>query len=130
MTRTVYFLTWDEFKIFGDDKTGFALYQSSEKTNTINTPWGAFELLRIVLQEERVEKKQYTEAEARKVAEKKALEILQKKLDKSESINNPRIEVLSAPSESVLRVKAAVEIIREITEAKPIKEGENGNKSL
>ena len=99
-------------------------------TNTINTPWGAFELLRIVLQEERVEKKQYTEAEAKKVAEKKALEILQKKLDKSESINNPRIEVLSAPSESVLRVKAAVEIIREITEAKPIKEGENGNKSL
>lgn len=127
----IYFKTpWNEFKIFGDDKTGFALYQSSEKTNTINTPWGAFELLRIVLQEERVEKKQYTEAEAKKVAEKKALEILQKKLDKSESINNPRIEVLSAPSESVLRVKAAVEIIREITEAKPIKEGENGNKSL
>jgi similar to stage IV sporulation protein len=118
---------WNEFKIFGDDKIEFTLYQSSEKINIINTPWGCFQLSKVLLQEERLEKKQYTEDEARQIAEKKALEILQKKLDKSETISHPKIEVLSAPSESVMRVKAAVEIIREIAQTKPIKEGENGN---
>ncbi len=118
---------WNEFKIFGDDKNGFALYQSSEKTNTVNTPWGSFQLLKTILQEEQLEKKQYSEAEARKIAEKKALAILDKKVDKFAKISDSKIEVLSAPSESVLRVKAAVEIIKDIAQAQAINQGENGN---
>ena len=54
-------------------------------------------MLRIVLQEERVEKKQYTEAEAKKVAEKKALEILQKSWINRKALIIPGLKFYQLP---------------------------------
>ncbi len=118
---------WNEFKIFGDDKKGFELFETSETKKTINTPLGEFSVINLMEKEQMVEIQEYTEEEATKIAKEKALETLREKIDKYQKISDSKIEVLSSPSESVLRIKVAVETIEDIALAEPINKAENGN---
>ncbi len=126
--RIVYIKTpRNEFRIFGDDKKGFKLFETSETNKNINTPLGQFSIINVVEKEQVVEIQEYTEQEATRIAKEKALETLHTKIDKSQKISDSKIEVLSSPSESVLRIKVAVETIEDIALAEPINKGENGN---
>ncbi|KUG04327.1 stage iv sporulation protein [hydrocarbon metagenome] len=126
--ESVYIRTpWNEFRIFGNDRNNFKLCESSETKKTITTSRGELAVVKIVEKEQVVEVKEYTEKEATRIAKEKALKTLQEKIDKSQPVSDSKIEVLSSPSESVLRIKVAVETIEDITLAEPINTGENGN---
>ncbi len=126
--RLIYIKTpWNEFKIFGDDKKEFRLFTGSETQRIINTPLGEFTVIKIVEKEQVAEIREYTEKEATRIAKEKALKTLHKKIDKARKISDSKLEVLSSPSESVLRIKVAVETIEDIALAEPINRGENGN---
>ncbi len=118
---------WNDFKIFGDDRKEFKLFETSENKKTITTPLGEFVLLKIVEEEQVAEVKEYTEKEAAGIAKEKALKSLQGKIGKSQQVSDSKIEVLSSPSESVMRIKVAVEAIEDIALPEPINTGENGN---
>ncbi len=119
--RLVYIKTpGNEFKIFGDDKKGFELFDVSETTKTMTTPLGEWVVRNVVLKEQVRATKEYTEKEATRIAEERAIKNLHKKIDKSQPISDSIVEVLSSPSDSVLRIKVAVEIIEDIVQAQAI----------
>ncbi len=117
----------NEFKIFGDDRNGYTLYETLESRHAVNSPLGKFILIKKVLREQALQVTEYSDKEARKIAEEKALQVLAQKTDKSLSIDDVEIEVLSSPSESMLRVKAGIDIIEDIGRIEPINKGGNGN---
>jgi len=124
--RTVYIKSpWYDFRLYGDAKNGFKMSEQTESRKVLYTPVGEFELLTVSDKEQKIEITEYTEKEAARIAREKALKTLQDKIAESQVISDTKIEVLSAPSESILRIKVGVETIENIAAARPINNGEN-----
>ncbi|MBC7076188.1 MAG: sporulation protein YqfD [Syntrophomonadaceae bacterium] len=120
-------------KLFGRDilikGRGIADYSQSQKKKTlrvIKSPLGEFGISKIVIQELVTEVVEHTEDEAAAIAEEKAMEVLAGKIGNSEQISS-RAEIVSLPSDSILRVKVRVEAVENIAVPQPINRDENGN---
>jgi similar to stage IV sporulation protein len=126
--RVIYLETpWRSFTIKGQKETSYPLYTRQIKRNTLKTDWGEFILYRITLREQTQSIKEYRENDAVEIARQKAMKILRKRLGKSQKITDSKVEVLSSPSDLIIRVKVSVETIENIAAGQPINVSENGN---
>jgi similar to stage IV sporulation protein len=118
---------WRTFTVRGQKDTSYPLYTKQIKRNVLKTQWGDFALYRLTLREQTQSIKEYRESDAVDIARKKAMQILKKRLGKSQKIIDSKVEVLSSPSDSVIRVKVSIETIENIVIEQPINVSENGN---
>lgn len=98
----------------GYRKTGFELAQKETREKSINTPWGKLGIGEEILLEQTKKIASYSDEEALKIAKEKALKSLEAKLGKDKKILEIRTEVVSAPSDSLVRLKAEAEVIENI----------------
>lgn len=112
-SRTAYIQTpWRKIVI----KKGveFVMAQSSTAIKTLNTPWGECSLEVITAQEQSLRIEEHSENEAISIARERALKSLAGLLHTTQPFNDCKVEVLSSPSDPILRVKVAVELIEDI----------------
>lgn len=99
--------------------TEFAMSQNSTAVKTFNTPWGECSLVLVTAMEQSVQREEHSENEAVNIARERALKNLAELLNTTQPFNDCRVEVLSSPSDPILRVKVAVEIIEDIGQPQP-----------
>lgn len=112
---------WKEFFV-PETKFPFSLFEEEIFEKEISTPLGAFIFKRFKLKEFILEKIQYSEEEATKIAEEKAVKSLGENIV-ADNDNELAIEkeLISLPSEAIIRVKVIVEKIEDIGEVQLIK---------
>ncbi|QGT99987.1 YqfD [Candidatus Syntrophocurvum alkaliphilum] len=119
---------WRTINIRGDRNVGFPEAEQKITKQTLNTPLGEFNLFKVTIKEKIKKVTEYSEEEAIKIAKEKAMQELEQKMQNSGKIKDTKVEILSAPSDSILRVKVIVESIEDIALPEPIiKETENSN---
>lgn len=127
-SRTVGLITpWREFHIYSSNQEKYIVSQEKGNDKIVNTPLGRFGFTWVVKKEQKVEKKELTEQAATRIAKEIAMNSLYSKIKKSDEISDSRVEVLSSPSESILRIRVLVETVENIAVAEPINNGGNGN---
>lgn len=126
--RTVYLETpWKTFTLKGSKDNDYSLYAKKITKKYLNTPVGSIGLCIQTMQEQSKKIKEYQESDAVSIARERAMKTLKQRLGKSQRIIDSKVEVLSAPSDPILRVKVSVETIENIVVAQPINISENGN---
>lgn len=118
---------WKEIILKGRRETGFPLFKQKVSGKEIKTPVGNFGLYRVIIQEQIKESIRYSESEAVKIAREKAVENLEARTKKEVNEKDLKIEILSLPSDPVLRIKTSMENIEDVAIPRVIKTGENGN---
>ncbi len=106
--------------IKGRKQAGFPLAKEKKIKKVIKTPLGQFGICKVVVQELITETTEYTESEAVKIAREKALKALAPKMGESEPIAS-KVEIVSSPSDPILRVKVSIETVENIAIAQPIR---------
>ncbi|HZK43830.1 MAG TPA: sporulation protein YqfD [Syntrophomonadaceae bacterium] len=119
-TRIFLKTPWKTFMVKGKNSNDFDLAEQKIDTKVWNTPIGKFGLNKEIMQEKVINIKKYTEKEATKIAQDKATQIAQEKLMGAQKVINTKVEVLSAPSDPILRVKVSIEAIENIAIPEPI----------
>lgn len=118
---------WKTFGLTGSKDDCFSLYTSQMKKKDIKTRFGEFGLYRLTRREQLRQVTEYSETEAVEIARDKAMQVLIKKLGQSQKITDSKVEILSAPSDSILRIKVSAETIEDIAIPQPINVSENSN---
>ncbi|MGI5911834.1 MAG: sporulation protein YqfD [Syntrophomonadaceae bacterium] len=118
---------WQKIYLKGDEKRPYSFYQEEIKKKTLNTPLGTFNLYQVKLEELVKDIKDLTKDEAVKIARERAMETLSKKMGKDQKIKESRVDILSQPSDPILRVRVFVETIENIVIAQPINVSSNSN---
>jgi len=112
---------WKSFKIRSFTGDLFTHYRKDTKINSVNTPAGEFAVKKVDFYELVEEKKVYTENQALNIARQKAMEKMRNQMGENNQPNDVKVEVLSSPSDDILRVKVSVETIEDIALAESIK---------
>ncbi|HEX3011106.1 MAG TPA: sporulation protein YqfD, partial [Syntrophomonadaceae bacterium] len=118
---------WHNFLLKGVREANYKFYVSRVKRTAFTTPAGKFGFYRIKMMEQAVKTAEYSETQAVDIARDRAMNNLARKMKEPQKITDSRVEILSSPSDPILRVKVGVETIEDIAEAKPIQTAENGN---
>lgn len=113
---------WKEFMISGERDPGFELFDKDITGKEIKSPLGNLGWHNIIMREKEKVTTRLSESQAVKIAREKAQENLMVKIKNNELPKDMKIEILSAPSDPVLRCKIAVEVIEDISKAEPINE--------
>ncbi|MEA1960331.1 MAG: sporulation protein YqfD [Bacillota bacterium] len=95
-------------------------YVEESKMNHLQTPLGSFVFRSTIKKEQNTETQVYSPQEAIEVARRKALGQLHKELKGSVKINESSVDILSAPSDAIIRLKIRVEVIEDISQAQPL----------
>lgn len=111
---------WRIFRLKGNPNSSFELFDKSVETREMKTPLGSFKIVKEIKQEKIKSIKKYSEKEAISIAENKALKILESNLTDKQKIVDRKVQVLSAPSDPIIRVKVTVEAIEDIAVAEPL----------
>ncbi|NLB88144.1 MAG: sporulation protein YqfD, partial [Syntrophomonadaceae bacterium] len=111
---------WRNYKLKGNANSSFELFDHSVVTKEMNTPLGSFKIVKEIRQEKIRSIEKYSEKEAISIAQNKAKKILESQLTDGQKIVNEDVQVLSAPSDPIIRVKVTVEAIEDIAIAEPI----------
>jgi similar to stage IV sporulation protein len=118
----IYLVTpWKEWRIKGRVKPGFSRFRSKTTRHIITTPPGQLGFYHVKDREQVAKIEVHSETEALRIARQQALKVLRKKTGQVR-VNDSHLEVLSSPSDPVLRVKVAVEVVENIAVAQAIKE--------
>ncbi len=116
---------WKKILLKGRGDVPFALYEQTEKQ--WRSPFGNWGLIKIVSQEQTVNSIEYTESEAIEIARQKAMEKLQQAMPGNYNIIDSHMDILSSPSDSIIRIRVSAETIEEIGTAQAINSGEISN---
>ncbi len=119
-TRIFLETPWKIFKIKGNYPHDFSLAEEKVTKKELSTPLGSFGVVKEIKQEKVKQVNEYTEKEATEIAQAKAINSLKNKLPPGQKVINESYEVLSAPSDPILRVKVAVETIENIAVPEPL----------
>lgn len=126
--KKVYLETpWRNLVLKGRRENSFPFSREETSRRILKTPLGEFGFYKICIQEEIKDEITYSEKEAIKIARDKAMKTLARKMDKSVKVCNSKIDILSSPSDPILRIKVSVETIENIDMAEPINAGKNSN---
>lgn len=127
--RTVVYLEtpWHNFLLKGAREADYALYSSKMSRTSVATPAGKVGIYRLKLKEKAVRITEYSEEEAVEIARERAMQVLTRKMGEAQKITDSRIDILSSPSDPILRVKVGAETIEDIAVAQPIQTGRNSN---
>jgi similar to stage IV sporulation protein len=116
---------WKKILLKGSEENPFAIYDQSEVL--WNSPIGNWGLHRVTYKEQSVNVTEYSETEAIEIARTKALQKLHEVMPGSLTISDSHMDILSSPSDSIIRIKVSAETIEEIGIAQPINGGEISN---
>lgn len=119
-TRIFLETPWRIFNLKGHHNSSFELFDQTVVAKEFKTPLGSFKLVKEIKQEKIKSIREYSEKEAISIAQNKANKILKEKLSENQKVVDTHIEILSAPSDPILRVKVTVEAIENIAMAEPI----------
>lgn len=127
-TKALYLKTpWNEICLKKDQRQKALLYKQENKHMIINTPLGRWGIYIKQWREQERKVHKYSEAQALQKAREKGIENLRKKLPKDIKISDSHIELLSSPSDSMVRIKVSIECIEDISQVQPIDETLNSN---
>lgn len=118
---------WRTVFLKGQREKSYPFYRQTVDKKMIKSPLGDFGLYRLKLEEQVKETRDFSEKEAVKIAQERAMKTMMDKMGKDKKINESRVDILSRPSDPILRARISVEIIEEITAAQPINVSPNGN---
>lgn len=116
---------WKTINVKGGANKSFPSAQERHLRWTLHTPVGNFVIHQVVTQEQINTKRERTEAEALKLAKERAQTALHKKLPPGHKPVKSKTDVLSSPSDPIIRVKVSVEVIEDIAVPQPIVAAEN-----
>ena len=116
---------WKKILLKGRGENPFAIYEQSEKL--WHSPLGNWGLHRLTYKEQSVNTTEYSETEAIEIARTKALQKLHEVMPSSLRISDSHMDILSSPSDSIIRIKVSAETIEDIGLAQPINGGEISN---
>lgn len=127
--RTALYLEtpWRKFLLKGPRKASYPLYSSKTTHITGYTPAGKFGFYWVKIKEQAIKTTEYSEEQAVEIARSRAMKILTERMKETQKITDSRVDILSSPSDPILRVKVGAETIENIAVAQPIQTGRNGN---
>lgn len=102
------------------DPQQFALAEQEHLRKTIYTPLGSITLHQVNSKEQIKEVTELSPSEAEKIAVGRAQKVLKNKLGQNNSSPNITKELISSPSDPIIRVKLTAEIIEDIAVPEPI----------
>lgn len=108
-------------------KPNYELYEIEQSNKAIKTFLGEWGIRKQVVREQKNVVKQYREEEAIALARERGMKNLRRQLQSYWQICDTQIEVLSAPSDSIARIKISIECIEDISQAQAINVGEISN---
>lgn len=111
---------WKTFLVKGRRDKTYPLYKQEVKKRMVNSPFGEFGFYQIKLRENIKKTRDFTEKEAVKIAEQRAMKTLVWKMGENPKISESRVDILSRPSDPILRARISVEAIEDIGTAQPI----------
>jgi len=116
---------WKKFLLKGKSDIPYEIYEDKEKVwRTPVWNWG----LRVwKINEQTIKATEYSEGEAVEIAREKAQENLRQNIQPGLKISESHIDILSSPSDSIVRIKVSAETIEDICLAQPFEEGEISN---
>jgi similar to stage IV sporulation protein len=118
---------WRNFVLKGSRDSSYKIYSSDTYRRSWSTSAGKFGLYWVKRREQAVKTTEHSEAQAVELARDRAMKALTRQLGETQRITDSRVDVLSSPSDPILRVKVGVETIEDIAVAKPIESSINGN---
>ncbi|NLB53584.1 MAG: sporulation protein YqfD [Syntrophomonadaceae bacterium] len=113
---------WFDFRIYGAADPGYVQAKTQVKKREIESPIGVFGWNDLVSIERKKVVTHLSENEAVKIARQKAMQTLTDAMKQDKLPREMEIEILSAPSDPVLRCKVAVDVIEDIAKPEPINE--------
>lgn len=116
---------WQKILLKGKGENPFGLYAQTEKE--WRSPYGNWALIEVISKEQTVKSTEYTESEAIEAARKLALEKLHEAISSNLNISDSHMDILSSPSDSIIRIKVSAETIEDIGVAQAINSGEISN---
>lgn len=118
---------WKNMILIGNREEDYPYYTQKENQMTFSTPVGEFGLCRIKIKEQAKKTTVYTEAKAIEIARGRAMRILRQKMGETQRIANTKVDLLSSPSDNILRVRIAAEKLEDIAVAQQIHAAKNSN---
>ncbi|MDD3894111.1 MAG: sporulation protein YqfD [Syntrophomonadaceae bacterium] len=113
---------WRDFIIRGEGDPGFKQFNQRMIKREIKSPLGSFGWLDVKTREKDTIVTRLSENEAVKAAREKAIQNLTARMKNHERPQDVKLEILSSPSDAVLRCRVAVEVLEDIAKAEPINE--------
>jgi len=113
---------WRDFTLMGAGDPGFEQFSQKISNKAIDSPLGTFGWIDMTAREKKTIVRHISENEAVKIARENAIKNLQGKMADGKRHQDLKVEILSSPSDPVLRCKVAVEFIEDIAKAEPINE--------
>jgi similar to stage IV sporulation protein len=111
----------------GRSDTQFAICEEVVKEQVWHSPIGDWGMASSTFKEQQINITKYSEKEAVEIAREKALESLRLYMDASLKISDSHFTVLSAPSDSIVRIKVSVESIQDISQPQAFNPGQISN---
>ena len=115
------------FFVKGQREKTYNFYEQKVKKRVVKSPVGEFGFLKVELKEKIKKTRDFTEKEAVKIAREQAMKTLSQKMSKKLKITESRVDILSRPSDPILRARISVETIEDIATAQPINISPNSN---
>ena len=111
---------WKEFVLWGQNRPQYEHEQIKATSYILGTPLGPLGFNYHLFSEEQPEEVTHSELEATQIARQKALQSLEEQIGESAVVTDSKFEVLSSPSDTIIRIKVSVEIIEDIAIVQPI----------
>lgn len=124
-TRLYLVTPWKRILLKGWGDNQFSLYEEKTKEQVWHGPVGDWGLASLTLKEQKINTIKYSEKDAVEIAREKALQNLRLNMDASLKISDSHFVILSAPSDSIVRIKVSVESIQDISLPHPFNAGSN-----
>jgi len=118
---------WKTLFVKGPREKTYDFYEQEVNKRIVKSPAGEFGFFRVEMKEKIKETRDFTEKEAVKIARERAMKTLSKKMGKNLKITESRVDILSRPSDPILRARISVETIEDIAIAQPINIYPNSN---
>ncbi|MBP8819451.1 MAG: sporulation protein YqfD [Syntrophomonadaceae bacterium] len=126
--RKIYIETpWKTFLVKGQREKTYNLYEQKIKKRIVKSPLGDFGFFQVELKEKIKKTRDFTEKEAVKLAQERAMKTLARKMGDNTKISESRVDILSRPSDPILRARISVEAIEDIATTQPINISPNSN---
>jgi len=124
---TLYYLEtpWRTVKLKGTSPSKYDMAEEEHQRKTVHTPLGPISLHQVIIKEHIKKVTELTISEAEKIAVERAQQVLNAKLGQRNQPLNVTKEIISSPSDPIIRVKLTAELIEDIAMPEPITTAEH-----
>ncbi len=127
-STALYIITpWKQFAVKKSNQTKFAHCRQEQHRWNWATKIGDWGYYKCCFHEQTLKIIKRSEEEAVEIARERGVKKLRQRMPNDVQISDSQLEILSSPSDSIVRVKVSVECIEDISQAQAIKVGEISN---